>query len=63
MDIPSLFKWRHFQADIIKDAAYPPAFDALQHDGTLPETCLLRPYKYLHNVVEQEALSPSAAYS
>jgi transposase, IS6 family len=25
-----------------KHAAYPPAFDALQHDGTLPETYLLR---------------------
>jgi transposase, IS6 family len=33
-----------------KHAAYPPAFDALQHDGTLPETCLLRPYKYLNNM-------------
>ena len=37
-----------------KNAAYPPAFDALQQDGTLPETCLLRPCKYLNNVVEQD---------
>jgi transposase-like protein len=37
-----------------KNAAYPPAFDALQHDGSLPETCLLRPCKYLNNVVEQD---------
>ena len=37
-----------------KHAAYPLAFDALQHDGTLPETCLLRPCKYLNNVVEQD---------
>jgi transposase, IS6 family len=37
-----------------KNAAYPPAFDALQHDGTLPETCLLRQCKYLNNVVEQD---------
>jgi transposase, IS6 family len=37
-----------------KNAAYPPAFGALQHDGTLPETCLLRQCKYLNNVVEQD---------
>jgi transposase, IS6 family len=37
-----------------KNAAYPPAFDALQHDGTLPETCLLRQCKYLNNMVEQD---------
>jgi transposase, IS6 family len=28
--------------------------EALQHDGTLPETCLLRQCKYLNNVVEQD---------
>jgi IS6 family transposase len=37
-----------------KNAAYPLAFDALQHDSTLPETCLLRPCKYLNNLVEQD---------
>jgi transposase, IS6 family len=37
-----------------KNAAYPPAFDALQQDSTLPETCLLRQCKYLNNVVEQD---------
>jgi transposase, IS6 family len=37
-----------------QNAAYPPAFDALQHDHTLPETCLLRQCKYLNNVVEQD---------
>jgi transposase, IS6 family len=37
-----------------KHAAYPLAFDALQRDGTLPETCLLRQCKYLNNVVEQD---------
>jgi transposase, IS6 family len=37
-----------------KNAAYPLAFDALQHDGTLPETCLLRQCKYLQNMVEQD---------
>jgi transposase-like protein len=35
-------------------AAYPPAFEALQRDSTLPETCLLRPCKCLNNVVEQD---------
>jgi transposase, IS6 family len=37
-----------------KNAAYPLAFDTLQQDGTLPETCLLRQCKYLNNVVEQD---------
>jgi transposase, IS6 family len=37
-----------------KNAAYPLAFDALQHDSTLPETCLLRQCKYLNNLVEQD---------
>jgi IS6 family transposase len=37
-----------------KNAAYPLAFDALQHDGTLPETCRLRQCKYLNNMVEQD---------
>jgi len=37
-----------------KHAAYPLAFEALQHDGTLPETCLLRQCTYLNNTVEQD---------
>jgi transposase-like protein len=37
-----------------KHAAYPLAFDALQHDGTLPEACRLRQCKYLNNVIEQD---------
>jgi transposase-like protein len=37
-----------------KNAAYPLAFDALQQDGTLPETCLLRQCKYLNNIIEQD---------
>jgi len=37
-----------------KNAAYPPAFEALQQEGMLPETCLLRPCKYLNNVIEQD---------
>ncbi|HEY5867745.1 MAG TPA: IS6 family transposase [Candidatus Tectomicrobia bacterium] len=37
-----------------KHAAYPLAFAALQPDGTLPETCLLRQCTYLNNMVEQD---------
>jgi transposase, IS6 family len=37
-----------------KHAAYPPAFEALQHHNTLPEARLLRQCKYLNNVVEQD---------
>jgi transposase, IS6 family len=37
-----------------KNAAYPPAFEVLQQDSTLPETCLLRHCKYLNNVMEQD---------
>ena len=37
-----------------KNAAYPPAFEALQHDGILPEICQLRQCEYLNNVVEQD---------
>jgi transposase, IS6 family len=37
-----------------QNAAYPPAFDALQQDSTLLETCLLRRCKYLNNVIEQD---------
>jgi IS6 family transposase len=37
-----------------KNAAYPPAFEALQHDNSLPESCRLRQCKYLNNMVEQD---------
>jgi transposase, IS6 family len=37
-----------------KNAAYPLAFEALQQDGTLLETCLLRQCQYVNNVVEQD---------
>ena len=37
-----------------KNATYPLAFDALQQDGTFPDTCLLRQCKYLNNVAEQD---------
>jgi transposase, IS6 family len=34
-----------------KHAASPLAFDALQHDGTLPEACLLRQCEYLNKAL------------
>jgi transposase, IS6 family len=37
-----------------KNAAYPPAFEALQHDNFLPEACRLRQCKCLNNMVEQD---------
>jgi len=37
-----------------KNAAYPPAFEALQQDGALSETCMLRQCKYLNNMIEQD---------
>jgi transposase, IS6 family len=35
-----------------KHGAYPLAFDALQHDSTLSESCQLRLCEYLNNAVE-----------
>jgi transposase, IS6 family len=37
-----------------KNAAYPPAFEALQQERILPETCQLRQCKYLNNMLEQD---------
>ena len=37
-----------------QNAAYPPAFEALQQEGMLPAPCVLRQCKYLNNVVEQD---------
>jgi transposase, IS6 family len=37
-----------------KNAAYPPAFESLQQEKTLPENCQLRQCKYLNNIVEQD---------
>jgi transposase, IS6 family len=39
-----------------KKAAYPPAFEALQQERLLPETCLLRQCKYLHIFLHSAAL-------
>jgi transposase, IS6 family len=35
-----------------KNAAYPLAFEALQQDGTLPETCWLRQCQYVNTHVD-----------
>ena len=37
-----------------KNAAYPPAFESLQQEKTLPENCQLRQCKYVNNIVEQD---------
>jgi IS6 family transposase len=37
-----------------QNPAYPPAFEALQQAGDLPDSCTLRQCKYLNNVVEQD---------
>jgi transposase-like protein len=37
-----------------KNAAYPPAFAALQQEHMLPEACLPRQCKYLNNLAEQD---------
>jgi transposase, IS6 family len=37
-----------------QNTAYPPAFEALQHDRRLPEICQLRQCKFLNNLVEQD---------
>jgi len=35
-------------------AAYPPAFEVLQQERTVPETCRLRQCQYVNHVVEQD---------
>jgi transposase, IS6 family len=40
--------------NVDKNAAYPPAFEALQHERILPATCILRQCKYLNNMMEQD---------
>ena len=34
--------------------AYPPAFEALQQERLVPDTCLLRRCTYWNNVLEQD---------
>jgi transposase, IS6 family len=40
--------------NVDQNAAYPPAFEALQQEGTLPAACTLRPVAYLNNIIEQD---------
>jgi transposase, IS6 family len=40
--------------NIDQNAAYPPAFEALQQDGALSPSCTLRPVAYLNNIIEQD---------
>jgi len=37
-----------------RNPAYPPAFAALHGERRLPDRCIMRPCKYLNNVVEQD---------
>jgi IS6 family transposase len=37
-----------------KNAAYPKAFNQLQVEGILPQSCTLRQSKYLNHLVEQD---------
>jgi IS6 family transposase len=37
-----------------RHAAYPPAFEALRQDNSLPETCRLRQCEYLNNTLKQD---------
>jgi transposase, IS6 family len=37
-----------------QNAAYPPAFEALQQQSMLPASCVLRHCKYLHNAADQD---------
>jgi IS6 family transposase len=40
--------------NVDKNAAYPKAFNALQAEGAIPDSCELRQVKYLNNIVEQD---------
>jgi len=40
--------------NVDKNAAYPKAFNELQAEGAIPDSCELRQVKYLNNIVEQD---------
>ncbi len=40
--------------NVDKNAAYPVAFAELKEEGFLRKNCLLRPIKYLNNLIEQD---------
>ena len=43
-----------FSISVDKNAAYPPAFEAMQNEKLLPKDCKLRRVKYLNNIIEQD---------
>jgi transposase-like protein len=43
-----------FSISVDKNAAYPPAFEAMQKVKVLPKDCKLRRVKYLNNIIEQD---------
>ena len=43
-----------FSDNVDKNAAYPDAFIASQHDRVLPFDCKLRRVKYLNKIIEQD---------
>jgi len=40
--------------NVDKNAAYPKAFNELKAEGRIPQSCELRPVKYLNNLIEQD---------
>ena len=56
--LKKVLKARHTQTprviNVDKNAAYPPAIEALKEEESLPEESELRPVKYLNNRVEQD---------
>jgi transposase, IS6 family len=56
--VRKVFEARHTASPRVitvdQNAAYPPAFAVLQQDGMLLETCILRQYTYLNNLLEQD---------
>lgn len=56
--LKKVLKARHTQTprviNVDKNAAYPPAVEALKTEESLPEESDLRPVKYLNNLVEQD---------
>ena len=40
--------------NVDKNAAYPRAFNELKAEGRIPQSCELRPVKYLNNLIEQD---------
>ena len=43
-----------FTISVDKNAACPPAFEAMQNEKVLPRDCKLRRVKYLNNIIEQD---------